>query len=877
MTSHELRTGFLEFFRGVNHLVIPGSSLVPQDDPTLLFANAGMNQFKGVLLGEMASPAPRVATVQKCLRVSGKHNDLEEVGTDEHHHTFFEMLGNWSFADYYKAEAIEFAWNYLTKEVGLDPNRLWATVHTSDDEARDLWPKISGISPTRVLTFGDKDNFWEMGEVGPCGPCTEIHYDLGPGLGPDYPAAGPNDPRFRRWIELWNLVFIQFRREPDGSLTPLSNRCVDTGMGFERLLALLQGVDGNYRTDLFAPIMARLSAKLGGSRTFETDPVAFRAIADHVRALTFAIADGVTPSNDGRGYVLRRILRRAARYGRKLGIEDPFLHELSAAVVAAMGIDYPELSPAAPHVAAVIEAEERSFATTLDRGLSLFGRETAQVRSTGGTTIPGDVVFRLYDTFGFPPDLTHLMAREEGLSTDMEGFTRRMEVQREHSRLASGGADTGVGGAARPGGGGIFVGYETLEVETEVVSTDPEWGISQGEEGWVVLRESPFYAEGGGQVSDEGALRGEGFDAEVQQAVRTSDGLACMVKVREGILRPGMPAHATVDQGRRFRVQAHHTGTHLLHAALRAVLGMHVRQAGSLVAPERLRFDFTHFGPMKDDEIAHVENLVNGWVNDDRPVMVRTEVPLSEAREAGALAFFGEKYGDAVRVITVPGVSMELCGGTHMDRTARIGPLRILSESGIAAGTRRIEAVSGMALLDRATVLERQLTAISKILGGQGDDPVDRAERLRERMKALEAEMAAARAASAAATARRALDSAVDIGGIRLGVVELEGAGRPELRAAGDIARNSYLRTVLIAAARGDSDVHFLVAVTDDLVAEGIHAGKLVSALAQRAGGKGGGRPHLAEAGARLSPQSSAVIESLPHEGAALIGEIRRA
>ncbi|MBN1426709.1 alanine--tRNA ligase [Candidatus Fermentibacteria bacterium] len=872
MTSHELRRSFLDYFRGVGHTIVPGTSLVPHGDPTLLFSNAGMNQFKGAFLGEAAAPAPRVATVQKCLRVSGKHNDLEEVGTDEHHHTFFEMLGNWSFADYYKAEAIQFAWTYLTRELGLDPGRLWATVHKDDHEARDLWPRVTGIPPARVLPFGDKDNFWEMGEVGPCGPCTEIHYDLGPAHGPEFPSSGPNDGTSHRWIELWNLVFIQFRRGSDGSLTPLTDRFVDTGMGFERLLALLQGVEGNYRTDLFTPIMDALRRLLDGNHTVESDPVAFRAIADHVRALTFAIADGVQPANDGRGYVLRRILRRASRYGRKLGLAEPFLHRLSPAVVKTMVADYPELRAAASHIEGVIEGEERSFAATLDRGLALFQRERGVVRSRGGSVIPGDIVFRLYDTYGFPPDLTHLMAREEGLDVDMDGFAARMDQQRALSRRT---ASDSLEEASFRTGGGCFVGYEALETDTTVVSTEPARGIPQGEEGWLVVQESPFYAEGGGQVSDEGAISADGVEARVLQAVHTEDGIALRSRVEKGDIRPGLAVHAAVDRRRRIRVQAHHTATHLLHAALRHVLGAHVRQAGSLVAPDRLRFDFTHFQAMNSDEILRVQDMVNGWVDDDRPVTIRTEVPIEEARSAGAMAFFGEKYGERVRVVAVPGVSMELCGGTHMDHTARIGPFRILSESGIAAGTRRIEAVSGMALLERATLLEDRIEAIASVLGGRGEDPVERVQRLRDRAKELEGELAHAKAAAVRASVRRVLDGASDIQGIRLGAAEFEGAGRAELRAAGDVAREVYARAVLVAAARTETDVHFLVAVSDDLVREGVHAGRLAAGLALASGGKGGGRPHLAEAGAHLSEQALAVLSSLGHTAEGLIREAR--
>ncbi len=868
MTSHELRRSFLGFFRSLDHAILPGSSLVPLDDPTLLFTNAGMNQFKGVFLGQTERPAPRVATVQKCLRVSGKHNDLEEVGTDEHHHTFFEMLGNWSFADYYKAEAIEFAWRYLTRELGIDPERLWVTVHEQDDEAKALWPHVTGIPSSRVLSFGDKDNFWEMGEVGPCGPCTEIHYDLGPAYGPDFPTSGPNDPHVRRWIELWNLVFIQFERGPDGGLIPLAHRFVDTGMGFERLLAILQGVPGNYHTDLFTPLMAHLSRCTGGARSFDTDPVAFRAIADHVRALTFAIADGVIPSNEGRGYVLRRILRRASRYGRKLGLDDPFLYLLSGTVVEIMAEDYPELAEARSHVAAVIHAEEEGFAATLDRGLALFQREVERLRAKGGSIFPGDVVFRLYDTYGFPPDLTLLMAREEGLGADMEGFDARMEAQRQASRQAISLPSCEDEGP----GGGVFVGYDTLELVTRVLSTDPAGGIRTGEEGWVVLAECPFYPEGGGQVADEGSLAADDLQAAVVHAARRGGGVTCRVRVDRGSLRQGMEVRASVDRRRRLRIQAHHTGTHLLHAALRAVLGSHVRQSGSLVSPEKLRFDFSHFRPISAEELTRVEDLVNGWVEDDRVVTVRTDVPLETARAEGALAFFGEKYGETVRVVTVPGVSMELCGGTHVTRTSQIGPFHVTGESGIAAGIRRIEAHSGMALLDRLTQVEGQLSAIGQVVGSQ-TDVVERVSRLLERVRELEAALADARMERLASTVRSLLERADEVGTVRVAAAELPGASREELRAAADVARTSSRGTILVVGTRTDSAVHLLVAVTDDLVAKGVHAGRLVGSLAQVAGGKGGGRAHLAEAGARLSPEALSLLSSLREEAIRVVRE----
>jgi len=866
-TSNELRRSFIDYFKKLDHLEVSSASLVPDNDPTLLFTNAGMNQFKRIFLGQEKPPAPRVVDSQKCLRVSGKHNDLEEVGRDEHHHTFFEMLGNWSFDDYYKAEAIEFAWNYLTKELSLPADRLWPTVFRDDTETRTLWPKITGIPRNRVLLFDEKDNFWEMGDVGPCGPCTEIHFDYGGSRGPDFPASGPNDPRNDRWIEIWNLVFIQYHRDETGALTELGKRFVDTGMGFERLLALLQGVPGNYRTDLFLPIMDDLSRLAGGKHTVETDPVAFRAIADHVRTLAFGIADGVLPSNEGQGYVLRRILRRAARYGRKLGLEEPFLHSLCRTVVSSMGDAYAELQEAEEQIAGIVNAEEVNFAVTLDRGLALYRKEKARISQTETRIIPAETVFRLYDTYGFPPDLTSLMAGEEGFSVDLDGFKRLMEERRRDSREST--AEVFAADVLLKTEDGdescLFIGYESFSSETCVAATVPPEGISTDSRGFVILEETPFYPEGGGQVADTGSLSSEGMSANVLDAKRDDTGtIVLTVEVTTGSVSPHDIVTATVDESRRLRIQAHHTGTHLLHAALRRVLGSHVKQAGSLVAPDKLRFDFNHFRPLSEDEIASIQDVVNRWVEMDIQISVDTDIPLVEAKEAGAIAFFGEKYGDRVRIVSVPGVSKELCGGTHMDRTARVGAFWILSEGSIASGVRRIEAVCGRALLDRTMELNDKLDTVRHILGAS-DDIAARLVKLKEHVTDIEQQLQEARTAVISSQLDAIINRGIAECGIRIVAGNMPMGNPGSLRSAADTIRSRERMTVLVLTHydRESGRMYIMAAATDDVIERGGHAGKLISQIAGTLGGKGGGRAHLAEGGVKMETAPEAFSDTL--------------
>ncbi|MDH3224244.1 MAG: alanine--tRNA ligase, partial [Gemmatimonadota bacterium] len=705
MNAAEIRRRFLEFFQARSHTIVPSSPLVPKGDDTLLFTNAGMVQFKGVFVGTEETDFLRAVTSQKCLRAGGKHNDLEQVGQTARHHTFFEMLGNFSFGDYFKREAIEFAWDFLTRELGLDPDRLFATVHHTDDEAAALWPEVTGIPAERVFRLGDKDNFWQMAETGPCGPCSEIHFDLRPeaewGV---IPSTEEFEERGEagEFLELWNLVFMQFDRDEEGTLHPLPAPSIDTGAGLERIAAVLQKADSNYHTDLFLPLLSRVAEVIGRPYAPETpEGVSYRVLADHARAVAFLLADGVYPSSEGRGYVLRRILRRAVRHAWLLGRREPTLYRVVAAVVTEMKEVFPELKEREASILDVTRAEEERFLATIDGGMARFD-ELAPPRDDPGTEgplIPGLEVFRLYDTYGFPLDLTELMAEERGYAVDVEGFNAALEEQRARSRADRAGARAGPAESAgqdtwalEPGSGQEVDVYGTGGVETTVV------GVSlAGSEPGLVLACHPFYLESGGQVSDRGRVSGEGWSLSVTRVKRVQDRLAVF-----GALDGAFPGNevlgtkvfASVDGELRHDTERNHTGTHLLHAALRTSLGDHVAQRGSLVAPDRLRFDFSHGGPLTPDELARIEEAVNEAIWEDHPVEISVR-PHEEAVAAGAMALFGEKYGDEVRVVEVPGISMELCGGTHVRHTGEIGLFRILGESGVAAGVRRIEAATG--------------------------------------------------------------------------------------------------------------------------------------------------------------------------------------
>nr|MBA2564260.1 alanine--tRNA ligase [Gemmatimonadota bacterium] len=888
MNASEIRSRFLDFFRRHGHAVVESSSLVPGDDPTLLFTNAGMVQFKDVFTGRERRPYTRAASSQKCLRVSGKHNDLENVGRTPRHHTFFEMLGNFSFGDYFKEEAIRLAWQFVTQELGLPPERLWATVHERDDEAHALWRSVVGIPEERLLRMGDKDNFWAMGETGPCGPCSEIFYDLGPGHGaartPEGPGERPtpagstartdadsaerptpaNDDA--RFLEIWNLVFMQYDRAADGTLASLPRPSVDTGMGLERAAAVLQGVPSNYDADLFRPLLERISELVGRPYDGATESgVSMRVIADHARAVTFLVADGVYPANEGRGYVLRRIARRAIRHAWLLDQREPLLERLVPDVVERMRDAYPELVARVDAIRLIVRAEEERFLQTVEQGIGVF--EDAMAALPAGAEVPGNVVFRLYDTHGFPPDLTEIMAAERGAQLDRAGYDELMQQQRararSHSRFtvrpgASGAAgdgdDTGASGTAAS----RFVGYREaagLEVGTVLAAVAP-----RGEHLVVTLAESPFYAAGGGQVSDRGEIESAAgvtpaFRLEVVEVVREGAGegqrFLAVVGVVEGqrdAIRPGVPVIARVARERRLDTERHHTVTHLLHALLRQRLGEHVRQAGSLVAPEKMTFDFTHPAPLGEETVRRVEDDANELVLADLPV-TKEVLPFAEARDRGAMALFGEKYGDVVRMVTIgEGVSRELCGGCHVLRTGEIGPVRIVREESVAGGVRRIHVVTGRRALEHFRSREGALAAAAQALKSGPEDVPERVLRLQEERREIERKLAAARQDQGGDG--DLLKNRTMIEGTAVVTYRASAVNADDLRAIGDALRSRLGSGVGVVGAELNGKAAILALVTDDLVQAGrISAVDVVKRVGGIVGGGGGGRPHLAQAG----------------------------
>ena len=864
MRAAQVRRKFLDFFQARGHEVRPSSPLVPADDPTLLFTNAGMVQFKGAFLGRDELPFRRAVTSQKCVRAGGKHNDLEEVGRTARHHTFFEMLGNFSFGDYFKREAVEYAWEFLTGDLGLDPDRLFVTVHRTDGEAEDLWEKVAGVPRERIHRLGDKDNFWQMADTGPCGPCSEVHYDLRPR---EDRAVAPGTAEFEargeagEFLELWNLVFMQFDRDEAGTLRPLPAPSIDTGAGLERLAAVLQKADANYHTDLFLPLLDRVAEAVGRPyRPGAQEGVSYRVLADHARAVAFLLADGVFPSNEGRGYVLRRILRRGVRHAWLLGRREPTLDAVVDAVAAEMADAYPELAARREHLLATTRAEEERFLATIGEGTGRLDAVAPPVPE--GTrprpVIAGAEVFRLYDTFGFPADLTRLMAGERGWDVDMEGFEAALAQQRERSRAdrtaGSGeGADSGRSAFAcqevADGARQRFAGYEARSAATRVIGFRRGGGAVE-----MALEDNPFYAEGGGQVSDRGQVRGDGWTMEVEDVVR--DGDLTWVRGRPsaefsagGGELVGSQVVAQIHEGPRHDTERNHTATHLLHAALRASLGGHVAQRGSLVAPDRLRFDFAHTAPMTADEVASVEARVNEAVWADHPV--RTGVrPFQEAVRAGAMALFGEKYGAEVRVVEVPGVSMELCGGTHVRRTGEIGLFSVASETGVAAGVRRVEAVTGPTAFRRLAAYRRRIEGLAASLKTLPENLERRVEQLRAEKAGLQAMVAELRqtgggAETLAETGFRVGGRAGTYRGVRL---KVQGAG--DARSWGDAFRRSPDLAVAVVAAEMPGGKHALFAfATDSAVAAGVRADAVVRAAAAVADGRGGGRPHMAQAG----------------------------
>ncbi len=858
MTSAEIRRRFLEYFEARGHTVRPSSSLVPEGDPTLLFTNAGMVQFKGVFLGEEKSAFARAATSQKCVRAGGKHNDLEEVGRTARHHTFFEMLGNFSFGDYFKRDAIDFAWEFLTVEMGLDPNRLFVTVHRTDEEAAGLWTEVAGVAPARIHRLGDRDNFWQMADTGPCGPCSEVHYDMRPRA--EWGTV-PETEEFERrgeageFLELWNLVFMQFDRDGSGEHTPLPAPSIDTGLGLERLAAVMQGVGSNYHTDLFMPLLDRVAEVVG--RPYEAaseEGVSYRVLADHARAVAFLLGDGVFPANEGRGYVLRRILRRGVRHAWLLGRREPTLTQVADRVIDVMEGAFPGLGARRESIVAAVRGEEERFLGTIEGGMERLGEVAPRVEAgtSPAPVIPGGEVFKLYDTFGFPPDLTRIVAEERGYGVDMEGFEEALEGQRRRSR---GGRSISVD--ADPvrfhvripeAVATAFVGYDTLDVETEVIDIRTHDGQAD-----LIIQHRPFYLEAGGQVSDRGRVFTDSWTMDVAEVLRAGDhvilrGTPTGHFSGEAVL--GTSVTARVDAPSRRDTERNHTATHLLHAALRTVLGDHVVQRGSLVAPDRLRFDFSHTAPLTTAEIAAVESLVADGIWGNHPVATSTR-PFAEAVEAGAMALFGEKYGDEVRVVEIPGVSMELCGGTHVGRTGEIGLFKITSETGVGGSVRRIEALTGRKAFEYLARYKERVEELAVSVKARPDNVERRVAELMAEKAALE---------ELVDDLRRHGSGGADV----LAEAEIEAGGRPvrysgvrmwvrnaaDVRKWGDMFRDAPDAAVAVVAAEMPGRKHSLFAfATDRAIAAGVRADQVVRGVAAKVGGRGGGRPHMAQAG----------------------------
>jgi alanyl-tRNA synthetase len=842
MTVSEIRASFLEFFKKNGHAVVPSSSLVPGNDPTLLFTNAGMVQFKDVFLGKEQRDYSRASTSQRCVRAGGKHNDLENVGYTARHHTFFEMLGNFSFGDYFKKEAIHFAWNFVTGTLGLPKDRLWVTVYKEDDEAARIWTEEIGIDPTRCTRMGEKSNFWSMGETGPCGPCTEIFFDHGP----EIPGGPPGTPEEDgdRYVEIWNLVFMQYDRSSDGILVPLPKPSVDTGMGLERVAAVMQGVHSNYDIDLFKALI-RAAAEITGTDNLESSSL--RVIADHIRACTFLIIDGVVPSNEGRGYVLRRIIRRAIRHGYKLGCTQPFFHRLVATLVREMGAYYAELIEGEARATQVLAQEEHRFAETLATGMALLDAEAEKLTST---VIPGETAFRLYDTYGFPLDLTADVARERGLTIDQAGFDAAMEAQRGRAKAASKfGAD--LRESIKLPGKTEFSGYDRFEASGKVTALIFDGALADflrpGQEGQVVLDHTPFYAESGGQVGDTGVLVGTAARFVVRDTRKIGGSFAHIGVLESGELGIGVELTAHVDQDRRQAIALNHSATHLLHAALRGILGKHVQQKGSLVSPERLRFDFSHTQPVSLQEQRLIEQTVNAVIRQNAPAETRV-MALDEAVAAGAMSLFGEKYESDVRVLTIGDFSMELCGGTHVARAGDIGFFKIISESGVAAGVRRIEAVTGEAAFEWVAHADRVLRDVASMLRGSREDVDEKVRELVERTRRLEKDIQQLKSKLASGQSGDLSLQAKDVAGIKVLAARIEGADAKSLRDAMDQLRNKLGSSVIVLATVRDEKVVLVAGVSPDLT-DRIKAGEVVAAVAARVGGRGGGRADFAQAG----------------------------
>ncbi|MEF4867215.1 alanine--tRNA ligase [Escherichia coli] len=864
-STAEIRQAFLDFFHSKGHQVVASSSLVPHNDPTLLFTNAGMNQFKDVFLGLDKRNYSRATTSQRCVRAGGKHNDLENVGYTARHHTFFEMLGNFSFGDYFKHDAIQFAWELLTSEkwFALPKERLWVTVYESDDEAYEIWEKEVGIPRERIIRIGDNkgapyasDNFWQMGDTGPCGPCTEIFYDHGDHIWGGPPGSPEEDGD--RYIEIWNIVFMQFNRQADGTMEPLPKPSVDTGMGLERIAAVLQHVNSNYDIDLFRTLIQAV-AKVTGATDLSNKSL--RVIADHIRSCAFLIADGVMPSNENRGYVLRRIIRRAVRHGNMLGAKETFFYKLVGPLIDVMGSAGEDLKRQQAQVEQVLKTEEEQFARTLERGLALLDEELAKL---SGDTLDGETAFRLYDTYGFPVDLTADVCRERNIKVDEAGFEAAMEEQRRRAREASGfGADYNA--MIRVDSVSEFKGYDHLELNGKVTALFVDGkavdAINAGQEAVVVLDQTPFYAESGGQVGDKGELKGANFSFAVEDTQKYGQAIGHIGKLAAGSLKVGDAVQADVDEARRARIRLNHSATHLMHAALRQVLGTHVSQKGSLVNDKVLRFDFSHNEAMKPEEIRAVEDLVNAQIRRNLPIETNI-MDLEAAKAKGAMALFGEKYDERVRVLSMGDFSTELCGGTHASRTGDIGLFRIISESGTAAGVRRIEAVTGEGAIATVHADSDRLSEVAHLLKGDSNNLADKVRSVLERTRQLEKELQQLKEQAAAQESANLSSKAIDVNGVKLLVSELSGVEPKMLRTMVDDLKNQLGSTIIVLATVAEGKVSLIAGVSKD-VTDRVKAGELIGMVAQQVGGKGGGRPDMAQAGGTDAAALPAALASV--------------
>ncbi|WP_097514440.1 alanine--tRNA ligase [Escherichia coli] len=864
-STAEIRQAFLDFFHSKGHQVVASSSLVPHNDPTLLFTNAGMNQFKDVFLGLDKRNYSRATTSQRCVRAGGKHNDLENVGYTARHHTFFEMLGNFSFGDYFKHDAIQFAWELLTSEkwFALPKERLWVTVYESDDEAYEIWEKEVGIPRERIIRIGDNkgapyasDNFWQMGDTGPCGPCTEIFYDHGDHIWGGPPGSPEEDGD--RYIEIWNIVFMQFNRQADGTMEPLPKPSVDTGMGLERIAAVLQHVNSNYDIDLFRTLIQAV-AKVTGATDLSNKSL--RVIADHIRSCAFLIADGVMPSNESRGYVLRRIIRRAVRHGNMLGAKETFFYKLVGPLIDVMGSAGEDLKRQQAQVEQVLKTEEEQFARTLERGLALLDEELAKL---SGDTLDGETAFRLYDTYGFPVDLTADVCRERNIKVDEAGFDAAMEEQRRRAREASGfGADYNA--MIRVDSASEFKGYDHLELNGKVTALFVDGkavdAINAGQEAVVVLDQTPFYAESGGQVGDKGELKGANFSFAVEDTQKYGQAIGHIGKLAAGSLKVGDAVQADVDEARRARIRLNHSATHLMHAALRQVLGTHVSQKGSLVNDKVLRFDFSHNEAMKPEEIRAVEDLVNAQIRRNLPIETNI-MDLEAAKAKGAMALFGEKYDERVRVLSMGDFSTELCGGTHASRTGDIGLFRIISESGTAAGVRRIEAVTGEGAIATVHADSDRLSEVAHLLKGDSNNLADKVRSVLERTRQLEKELQQLKEQAAAQESANLSSKAIDVNGVKLLVSKLSGVEPKMLRTMVDDLKNQLGSTIIVLATVAEGKVSLIAGVSKD-VTDRVKAGELIGMVAQQVGGKGGGRPDMAQAGGTDAAALPAALASV--------------